>query len=62
MMGKIWDAVERDDYQVYDAFVGFLTEVFAPRGAAFNMHAYNVEDEINKGLADMFTKLENKYD
>lgn len=60
--GKIWDAVERDDYRTYDSFVSFLTDIFAPRGEAFNMHAHNVEDEINKNLADVFTKLENKYD
>lgn len=60
--GKIWDAVERDDYRTYDAFVGFLTDVFAPRSEGFNMHLCNVEDEINCHLADVFTKLENKYD
>ena len=55
---KIWDAFLMEDCVTYDAFVDFIKNTLAPTD---NEKAYEIEDDINASMVEMFAKLEEKY-
>ncbi len=54
----LWEAIERDNYQVYDAFVDFIKDFYAPDD---NKKAYEIEDVVNGLMLNMFKELDSKY-
>ena len=54
----LWEAIERDNYQVYDAFVDFIKDYYAPDD---NKKAYEIEDVVNGLMTNMFKELDSKY-
>lgn len=54
----LWDAIERDNYKVYDAFVDFIKDYYAPND---NKKAYEIEDVVNNLMGNMFAELDSKY-
>ena len=57
-MDKIWNAIENDGYQKYDAFVSLIKDTLSPND---NEKAYQIENEVNAFMTEMFKKLEEKY-
>lgn len=54
----LWDAIERDKYQVYDMFVDFIKDYYAPND---NNKAYEIEDYVNDWMTRMIEDLDSKY-
>lgn len=55
---KIWNAFLKEECVTYDSFVNFIKDTLAPTD---NEKAYEIEDDINAFMVDMFAKLEEKY-
>lgn len=54
----LWNAIEKDNYQVYDAFVDFIKNYYAKGD---DIKAYEIEDEVNDWMIKMMDDLDNKY-
>lgn len=54
----LWNAIEKDNYQVYDAFVDFIKNYYAKGD---DIKAYEIEDEVNDWMVKMMDDLDNKY-
>lgn len=54
----IYSAFEKDDWKIYDAFMKFVKDFYAPN----DYHkAIDVEQTMNKELADLFKKVGEKF-
>lgn len=54
----LWDAIERDNHQVYDMFVDFIKNYYAPND---DSKAYEIEDVVNRWMVGMMSDLDSKY-
>ena len=54
----LWNAIERDNYQVYDMFVDFIKNYYAPND---DNKAYEIEDNVNDWMVRMMEDLDSKY-
>lgn len=59
--GKIWEAIEADGYEKYDAFVSLIKDALCPLNPEENEKAYFIEDVVNGILGDMFDQLEHRF-
>lgn len=59
--GKLWNAMEVDEWEKYDAFVSLIKDTLAPLNPQENEKAYAIEDVVNKFMVDMFEELEKKF-
>lgn len=57
-MGRIWDAIEKDEHKAYDALVNIVKDTLAGDN---NELAYEVEDAFNALFVEVMEKLETKY-
>lgn len=57
-MTKIWDAIEQDGYEKYDAFVSLIKDTIAPND---DEKAYKVEDVVNTFMVQMFNTIERVF-
>lgn len=54
----LWNAIEMDNYQVYDNFVDFIKNYYAPND---DNKAYEIEDSVNDWIVQMMEDLDSKY-
>ena len=59
--GRIWEAIEADGHEKYDAFVSLIKDTLCPLNPEENEKAYFIEDVVNEMLADMFGYLERRF-
>lgn len=57
-MGRIWNAIEKDEHKAYDALVKIVKDTLAGDN---NELAYEVEDAFNALFVEVMEKLETKY-
>lgn len=54
----LWNAIERDGYQIYDTFVDFIKNYYAPND---DNKAYEIENNVNDWMVQMMEDLDSKY-
>ena len=59
--GRIWEAIEADGHERYDAFVSLIKDTLCPLNPEENEKAYFIEDVVNERLAEMFRNLEERF-
>ena len=60
--GRIWDAIEADGYEKYDAFVSLIKDTLFPLiTTEENKKAYAVEDIVNERMTELFKDLESRF-
>ena len=56
-MAKLWNAMDADGWEKYDAFVSLIKDTLAP----LNPQEYEIEDKVNAFMSTMFDELEQEY-
>lgn len=56
--GRIWAAIEKDDFISYDALVGIIKDAIAPNDSDL---AYKVEDFVNAEFVRLMENVEKKF-
>lgn len=54
----LWDAIEKNNHQVYDMFVDFIKNYYASND---DNKAYEIEDYVNDWMVRMMEDLDSKY-
>ena len=54
----LWNAIEMDNYEVYDNFVDFIKNYYAPND---DNKAYEIENSVNDWIVQMMEDLDSKY-
>lgn len=60
-MPKLWNAMDADGWEKYDAFVSLIKDTLAPLNPQENEKAYEIEDKVNAFMSTMFDELEQEY-
>ena len=60
-MAKLWNAMDADGWEKYDAFVSLIKDTLAPLNPQENEKAHEIEDKVNAFMSTMFDELEQEY-
>lgn len=55
---RFWDAVNQDEWRIYDNFVDFIKDIYAPGD---NAKAYRIEDFVHKSIKQMIKEVEEVF-